>query len=94
MAAIHTSVSVGTAVVSIVPAAGENYQFIAVSNHGPDAAYLKMVPSTTTLTVSNGVKLAPGGTVLVDQDVTPILVGGISAVCDTGDSAVVAVQAY
>jgi hypothetical protein len=52
------------------------------------------VPSAVTLTASNGVPLASGASVILDQDVTPILVAGVSAVCDTGATTTIAVQAY
>lgn len=94
MGLVHQSVSVGTAVVTIVPAGGENYQFIAISNGGGNAAYLKMVPSDVALTTDNGIAIPAGATVLIDQDVTPILTSGISAVCGEGNSTTLAVQAY
>lgn len=94
MGLVHTSSAVGTAVVTVVPASSDNYQFIAISNNGSGTVYLKMVPSTVTLTASNGVPLQSGASILLDQDVTPILVSGVSAVCDTGSSTTVAVQAY
>lgn len=94
MGLVHTSSTVGTAVITIVPASGDNYQFISISNNGSGTVYLKMVPSTVTLTASNGVQLQSGAAILLDQDVTPILVGGVSAVCDSGASTTVAVQAY
>jgi hypothetical protein len=77
-----------------VPASGDNYQFISIANNGASTVYLKMVPSTVTLTATNGIPLASGAAILLDQDVTPILTGGVSAVCDTGASTTVAVQAY
>jgi hypothetical protein len=91
---VHTSRTVGTAITSIVPASGDNYEFIAIANNGSGTAYLKMVPSTVTLTVANGIPLASGASILLDQDVTPILTGGVSAVCDTGATTTLAVQAY
>lgn len=94
MALIHTSTSVGTVVATVVRAASENYEFIAIANNGPNTVYLKMVPSTVTLTVANGIPLPEGASLLLDQDVTPILVSGVSAVCAAGQSATVAVQAY
>jgi hypothetical protein len=94
MALVHTSSSVGTSVTTVVPASGDNYNFIAIANNGSSTAYLKMVPSTVTLTVSNGIPLASGASILLDQDVTPILTSGVSAVCDTGATTTLAVQAY
>jgi hypothetical protein len=94
MALVHTSNAVGTAVVTIVPAGGENYQFVAIANGGPSATYLKMVASTVTLTVSNGIPLQPGAAMIIDQDVTPILTSGVSAICASGATTTVVVQAY
>lgn len=94
MQLVHTSIAVGDEAVTVIPAAGENYQFIAISNNGDKAAFLKMVPSAEALTALNGVKLASGSVMLVDQDVTPILVTGVSAICASGDSTTLAVQAY
>lgn len=95
MPVVHTSVTVGTAVTTVVPSAGDgNYQFIAVANSGPGSVYLKMVPSTVTLTVSNGLPILAGATLIVDQDLTPILVGGVSGIAASGATASVVVQAY
>lgn len=94
MGLVYTSSTIGTVVTTVVPASSDNYQFIAIANNGANTVYLKMVPSTVTLTVSNGVPLASGASILLDQDVTPILVSGVSAVCDTGLTTTVAVQAY
>lgn len=94
MGLVHTSSTVGTAVINVVPASTSEYSFIAVANNGANTVYLKMVPSTVTLTVSNGVPLQSGAALILDQDVTPILVSGISAVCETGTTTIVAAQAY
>ena len=95
MGLVHTSATVGTSVVTVVPVAtGGEYNFIAIANNGASTVYLKMVPSTVTLTASNGVPLASGASLILDQDVTPILVAGVSAVCDTGATTTIAVQAY
>lgn len=91
---IHTGTTVGTSVINIIPPGDENYQFIAISNNGSKTAYLKMVPSTVTLDVTNGVSLPAGVSIIVDQDVTPILVAGVSAVCGSGDQTTLAAQAY
>jgi hypothetical protein len=94
-AVVFTSVSVGTTATSVLAAAsGNNYQFIAIANNGSSTAYLKLVPTTSALTASNGVPLAAGASLLLDQDLTPIFTSGISAICDTGASTTLAVQAY
>jgi hypothetical protein len=93
-ALVHSSSAVGTATVVVVPASPEQYQFVAVSNVGLKTAYLKMVPSTATLTVSNGIALPAGASVIVDTDITPILTGGVSAVCATDETTTIATQAY
>ena len=94
MPLVHTSYTVGTTSVAVVPAAGEHYQFIAVANNGSKTAYLKMVPGDTVLTVTNGIPLPAGATLVLDQDVTPILVSGVSAICASGETTVIAAQAY
>ncbi len=94
MPLIHTSTSVGTTEVTIVPAGSENYQFLAIANNGSKTAYLKMVPSTVALSVTNGIALPAGVSVMLDQDVTPILITGISAICGSGDTTTLAAQAY
>lgn len=75
------------------PASGE-YQFIALSNNGSAAVYVKFVPDATPLTTENGIVLQPGVTVLLDQDGTPTLQSGIVAKCASGQTTTVAVQAY
>lgn len=94
MPLIHTSTAVGTTETVIVPPAGENFQFLAIANNGSKTAYLKMVPSTAALTVSNGIALPAGVSVMLDQDVTPILITGVSAICASGESTTLAAQAY
>ena len=94
MALVHTSSTVGTNVATVVPASGDNYNFVAIANNGSGTVYLKMVPSTVTLSSTNGIPLASGAAMLIDQDVTPILTGGVSAVCAAGATATVVVQAY
>jgi len=91
---VYTSTTVGTTVITVVPASTTEYSFIAISNNGANTVYLKMAPATNTLTVSNGIALASGAAILLDQDVTPILVSGVSAVCDSNAPTTIAVQAY
>lgn len=95
MATVFTSVSVGSTATAVLAAAdGGNYQFIAIANNGAATAYLKLVPTSTALSTSNGVPLAAGASLLLDQDLTPIFTSGISAICASGASTTLAVQAY
>jgi hypothetical protein len=94
MPLVHASYTVGTSAVVVVPHAGEHYHFIAVANSGTKTAYLKMVPGDVPLSVTNGVPLPAGAAIVLDQDATPILVAGVSAVCAGGESTTVAAQAY
>lgn len=71
-----------------------SYQFIAISNTGSATAFLKFVGDATAVTSSNGIALPAGASMLVDQDDSPIMQNGITAVCASGQSTVVAVQAY
>jgi hypothetical protein len=80
--------------VVVIPPAGEHYQFIAVANNGTKTAYLKMVPGDVPLSATNGLPLPAGATMVLDQDVTPILVTGVSAVCASGETTTIAAQAY
>lgn len=94
MAVVHASVGVDENGAALVPAGGENYQFIALANVGASVVYLKLVPSAVALTSQNGIPLQPGDVMVVDQDVTPILTSGINAICAVGQDSTVAVQAY
>lgn len=76
------------------PAVLPNYQFIALCNTGSETAYLKFTADATAVSVTNGIALPPGASILVDQDNSPVLQNGVSAICATGKSTTVAVQAY
>ena len=55
--------------------------------------YIKVVPETTSLTVSNGIPLAPGAAFVVDQDAQRELFdGGVTAIT-TANTTTVSVQA-
>lgn len=71
-----------------------SYQFVAVSNNGANTVYLKFVGDATAVTSSNGIALPPGAAVVVDQDDSPILQNGVTAVCAAGETSTVGVQAY
>lgn len=90
-----TSVTVESSPVQVlgVPPTG-TYAFIALSNNGAHTAYLKFTPDSTTLTTANGIAIPAGTAMLVDQDVTPVLQNGISAVCASGETTIISVQAY
>lgn len=95
MATVFTSISVGSTATAVLTAASDgNYQFIAVANNGTATAYLKLIPTSESLTTSNGVPLAGGASLLLDQDLTPIFTSGISAICASGATTTLAVQAY
>ena len=70
------------------------YQFVALCNTGSETAYLKFTADATAVSVTNGIALPAGASILVDQDDSPILANGISAICATGKTTTVAVQAY
>lgn len=71
-----------------------SYQFVALCNTGSETAYLKFTADATTVSVTNGIALPSGASILVDQDDSPVLQNGITAVCAAGKSTTVAVQAY
>lgn len=89
------SVSVASTAVAVLPPPSQgSYQFIAVANTGSNPAYLKFTPDADPVTTTNGIVLPPGASILVDQDDSPVLLNGISAVCAAGQSTNLAVQAY
>jgi hypothetical protein len=94
--AVIGSVSVGASSQATVlsrPVVG-GYQFIAIGNVGESTAYLKFFPDGDDVTTTNGIPLAPGASILLDQDDSPIMNNGIYAICASGASTVLGVQAY
>jgi len=91
---VITSVSVGTTETSVLAApSGAPYKFVAISNVGGSTVYIKVVPETTSLTVSNGIPLAPGAAFVVDQDAQRELFdGGVTAIT-SANTTTVSVQA-
>lgn len=91
-----TSVAVGTTAVQILSApSGNPYKFVAVGNNGSSTAYLKLTPDSTTVTSSNGIPLPSGASLLCDQDMQKELFNsGVTAVCASGQSTTLSVQAY
>jgi hypothetical protein len=89
------SVSVGTTAVEVLAApAGKPYQFVAISNNGSQAVYLKVVAGGDEVTSSNGIPLAPGAAFVVDQDAqTRLMKAGVRAIAASG-TVTVGVQAF
>lgn len=92
MAALSTSVSVGSSAAAILPAG--RYQFIAIGNNGSSTAFVKFLPDGTDVTTSTGIPLQAGASILVDQDSSPVLSHGVWAICDAGQSTTISIQAY
>jgi hypothetical protein len=91
-----TSVSVGTAAVQVLSVpSGTPYKFVAVGNTGSDTAYLKLTPDSTPVTSLNGIPLPAGASLLCDQDAQKELFNaGVTAICASGESTTLSVQAY
>ena len=47
---------------------GKPYKFVAISNNGNNAAYLKITGDATEVSDANGIILAAGSAVIFDQD--------------------------
>ena len=90
-----TSVSVGTAATTILAGpSGAAYKFVAIGNVGSETAYLKVVPGSTAVTVTNGIPLAPGAAFVVDQDAQrEMFDAGASAIVGSGTTTL-SVQAF
>ena len=90
-----TSVSVGTTATTILAGpAGAAYKFVAIGNVGSETAYLKVVPGSTAVTVTNGIPLAPGAAFVVDQDAQrEMFDAGASAIVGSGTTTL-SVQAF
>lgn len=89
------SVSVGTTQAVVLPATtGKPYSFVAIGNVGQQTAYLKLTPDPDAVTMTNGIPLQPGSSILCDQDLQKELFdAGVTAVVASG-STTLSVQAY
>lgn len=87
-------VSVGDSETIVLAALPSGYRFIAICNNGESVAYLKLFQHDNGVTPSNGIQLAPGSSVMIDQDESPIMLNGVYAVCGPNESTTLAVQAY
>jgi hypothetical protein len=92
---VITSVSVGTTATTILAGpSGSPYKFVAISNVGNETAYLKVVPGSAAVTVSNGIPLAPGAAFVCDQDAQrEMFDAGASAIVGSGTTTI-SVQAF
>lgn len=90
-----TSVEVGTTATTILAGpSGSAYKFVAIGNVGSETAYLKVVPGSTAVTVTNGIPLAPGAAFVVDQDAQrEMFDAGASAIVGSGTTTL-SVQAF
>jgi len=90
-----SSVSVSTTATSVLSApSGKPYKFVAISNVGDTACYIKVVPGGDAVTSSNGIPLAAGAAFVVDQDAQRELFdGGASAITASGTTTI-SVQAF
>lgn len=90
------SVAVGTTPVQIVPPppAG-SYKFVAIGNVGSGTAYLKFTGDAEVVTVSNGIPLPAGASIICDQDrERELFDSGVTAIAASGDATAVSVQAF
>lgn len=88
------AISVGSEQATLLAATSTGYRFVALANNGSATAYLKFLPDGDAVDSSNGIPLPPGASLMLDQDDSPILGGGIFASCNSPDSTTIAVQAY
>jgi hypothetical protein len=91
-----TSVAVGDTPSQVLPTPGGTpYKFVAIGNVGGKTAYLKLVPDSTQVTVSNGIPLPAGTSIVCDQDSQRELFdGGAYAVTAAGETTTISVQAF
>lgn len=91
-----SSSAVGTSAVQILPPpTGNAYKFVAIGNVGTKTAYLKLVPDTTAVTITNGIPLPAGTSIVCDQDAQRELFdAGAYAITGTGDTTTISVQAF
>lgn len=92
--ATAAAISVGDTQAQVLPAATLGYRFIAIGNNGSAVAYLKFMPDGGDVTTENGIPLQPSSALVIDQDESPICNNGIFAICSSGASTTLAVQAY
>lgn len=92
--AIVAAISVGSQQVTLLAATSTGYRFVALANNGSATAYLKFMPDGGPVTSETGIPIPPGASLMLDQDDSPIIAGGIFAVCNSPDSTTIAVQAY
>ena len=90
-----TSVEVGTTATTVLAGpSGSPYKFVAISNVGSETAYLKVVPGSAAVTITNGIPLAPGAAFVVDQDAQrEMFDAGASAIVGSGTTTI-SVQAF
>lgn len=91
-----TSVSVGTTAVQVLAAPPASpYKFVALGNNGAKTAYLKFTADTQTVSITNGIPLPAGGSIVCDQDSRRELFdSGVTAVCASGETTTISVQAF
>lgn len=89
--------SVGTTAVEIIPAitGRSKFSFVAIGNPGAKTAYIKMVPDTAALTISNGIPLPAGTSIVCNAEAQRDLFDrGAYAIAASGETTTVSVQAY
>lgn len=90
-----TSVSVGTTATTILAGpSGSPYKFVAISNVGNETAYLKVVPGSAAVTVSNGIPLAPGAAFVCDQDAQREMFDAGASAIVAANTTTISVQAF
>jgi hypothetical protein len=92
MAAVSDSIAVGGSPALVLPQG--SYQFVCIGNNGSSTAFVKFLPDGSNVTTLTGLPLAPGAGLVLDQDASPVLSHGVWAVCASGESTSISVQAY
>lgn len=65
------------------------YRFVALCNNGTETAFLKIVSGDDAVSTSNGIQLAAGASMVVDQDKQAHLFEfGVTAVVATGTTTI------
>lgn len=90
------SVAVGTTSVLVVPPPAQaSYKFVAIGNVGTGTAYLKFTGDSEAVTISNGIPLPAGSSILCDQDKERELFDcGVTAIAVTGATTTISMQAF